>query len=412
MGTIYNALRNAVKSDIESVNDKNKLDIYSRTLTEITMAQRIPLNAVFELTPVCNFSCKMCYIRMSQRELEQLGYSLLRFDDWKEYIDALHKLGTFSVTLTGGECTIHPDFCEIYRYIYNKGMVITVMTNGSNITDEIFEMFLECPPQKIFITLYGSTPKTYKELCSNEAGFEHAYSAVRRLSEAKIPLTLQFTSTKYNQHELRDVYEFSKQIHCEFKYTDLMINFNKSTLEQINEVKDDSDKFTVDFKYIWCDKRKVNEADYSKIENYELYPSTNTPIVEKGIPCNAGRNTCCITWKGDMQICNVMDMYKVSLKNTNISNAWRELITWADNVPRLIECQNCIYRLKCKQCIAFHYGDTGEFGKPSPRLCYKVTHPKEAAEFKERYDTHMKRMQTDPEYAKKYSERLQKMFNK
>ncbi len=412
MGIIYDALLKAGKTDIEEVNDKIKFDIFDKLLAQRTIAQRIPLNVVLELTPVCNFACKMCYIRMSQKDLEKSGYALLRFEDWKKYIDSLYDLGTLSATLTGGECTIHPDFCEIYKYIYSKGMIINVMTNGSNITDEIFEMFLQCPPQSIFITLYGSTAETYKELCGNEAGFERAYNAVRRLCEARIPVTLQFTSTKYNQHELRDVYEFSKQMGCELKYVDLLINFNKSTPEQINEVKDDHDKFAEDSKYIWCDKRGISEADIDAEPLTQIYPTTDNPVIEKGIPCNAGRNTCCITWKGDMQSCNVMDMYKVSLKNKSIADAWRELVAWADNVPRLTECQNCIHRLHCKQCIAQHYGDAGEFGKPSPRLCYKITHPKEAAEFEKQYDAHIKKMQTDPEYAKQYNERLQKMHKK
>ncbi|MCR5637056.1 MAG: radical SAM protein [Clostridiales bacterium] len=412
MNTIYNALLKAGKTEIEAINDKIKLDIFNNVLIKNSIAQRVPIGVIFELTPVCNFACRMCYIRMSQSEFDHEGYRLLRFEDWKSYIDGLYELGTYGITLTGGECTIHPDFCEIYKYIYSKGMVIAVMTNGSNITDEIFDMFLQYPPQGIYITLYGSTADTYKELCSNEAGFERAYSAVRRLCKAKIPVTLQFTSTKYNQHELRDVYEFSKQMHCELRYTDLMINLNKSTPEQIIKVKDEHDRFVEDSKYIWCDRRGISEADVKNEPLTEVFPTTDNPVVKKGITCGAGRNSCCITWKGDMQACNVMDMYKVSLKSTSVADAWRELVAWADNVPRLVECQNCIHRLHCRQCIAQHYGDTGEFGKPSPRLCYKVTHPKEAAEFEKRYDEHIKKLQTDPEYAKQYSERLQKIFKK
>ncbi len=410
MGLIFEALHRADNDDNKSLSDIERLSTFEKAIMQRTMAQSIPLNEVFELNPVCTFACKMCYIRMSQQEFQHSGHNLLRFEDWKNYIDGLYELGTLSITLTGGECTIHPDFCEIFRYIYSKGMLITVMTNGSNITDEIFEMFLQCPPDRLLITLYGSTAETYKELCSNEAGFERAYNSVQRLCKAKMPVTLQFTSTKYNQHELRDVYEFSKLMHCELRYSDLMINFNKSTPEQINEVKDDHDKFAEDSKYIWCDKRGVAETDIEAEPLTEIFPTTDNPVVERGIPCNAGRNTCCITWKGDMQTCNVMDMYKVSLKDTSVADAWRELVDWADNVPRLVECQNCIHRLHCKQCIAQHYGDAGEFGKPSPRLCYKVTHPKEAAEFEARYNEHMKRMQTDTEYAKQYIERVQKMF--
>ena len=31
-------------------------------------AAGVPLSGTFELTPVCNMDCKMCYVRLSHRE--------------------------------------------------------------------------------------------------------------------------------------------------------------------------------------------------------------------------------------------------------------------------------------------------------------------------------------------------------
>ena len=30
---------------------------------------KIPISATFELSPVCNFSCRMCYVRKTPREV-------------------------------------------------------------------------------------------------------------------------------------------------------------------------------------------------------------------------------------------------------------------------------------------------------------------------------------------------------
>ncbi|MBP3599778.1 MAG: hypothetical protein J6J30_01725, partial [Clostridia bacterium] len=172
--------------------------------------------------------------------------------------------------------------------------------------------------------------------------------------------------------------------------------------------EDNHEKFTKDAKYIWCDRRGIKEDEAPSEYVNEIYPSTNNPIVEKGVPCNAGRNTCCINWKGEMQSCNVMDMYKVDLTKKSVREAWEDIVKWSDEVPRIIECQNCIHRLNCRSCIAQHYGDTGEFGKPSPRICYKILHPEEAAAFEERYKIHVEKMKNDAEYQKQYLERLRK----
>ena len=34
---------------------------------------KLPLISAFELSPVCNFSCKMCYVRKTQSEVNQSG---------------------------------------------------------------------------------------------------------------------------------------------------------------------------------------------------------------------------------------------------------------------------------------------------------------------------------------------------
>ena len=36
-------------------------------------AARIPLSGSFELTPVCNMSCKMCYVRMTRQQQESIA---------------------------------------------------------------------------------------------------------------------------------------------------------------------------------------------------------------------------------------------------------------------------------------------------------------------------------------------------
>ena len=33
----------------------------------------IPLNGTFELTPCCNMACKMCYVRMTKQQQEEIA---------------------------------------------------------------------------------------------------------------------------------------------------------------------------------------------------------------------------------------------------------------------------------------------------------------------------------------------------
>ncbi|HEY8499074.1 MAG TPA: radical SAM protein [Clostridia bacterium] len=108
---------------VEIKNDKTRLaelwEKTEKTLAAKAAEKHIPLGGAFELTPRCNLRCKMCYIRMDKRQMDQIGHERTA-KEWialaKEAIEA----GTLNLLITGGEPLIRDDFEEIYTAIsYN-----------------------------------------------------------------------------------------------------------------------------------------------------------------------------------------------------------------------------------------------------------------------------------------------------
>ena len=48
---------------------------------------------------------------------------------------------TLWLTLTGGEPLLRPDFCDIYAYAHGLGLVLTVYTNATLITERHLELW-------------------------------------------------------------------------------------------------------------------------------------------------------------------------------------------------------------------------------------------------------------------------------
>ena len=84
----------------------------ARPLTDYLYAKackmRIPLNGTFELSPVCNLACKMCYVRKTQKEVMESSRGILKLDDWRKIAIEARKAGMLEILLTGGEPLLCP----------------------------------------------------------------------------------------------------------------------------------------------------------------------------------------------------------------------------------------------------------------------------------------------------------------
>ena len=83
-------------------------------LWEKAVKHRFPLTAAFELLPNCNLQCKMCYVRKSMAEVNEMG-GLLTTDEWLSYARQARDLGMLYPLLTGGEPFLRDDLQELCR---------------------------------------------------------------------------------------------------------------------------------------------------------------------------------------------------------------------------------------------------------------------------------------------------------
>ena len=59
----------------------------------------VPITGSFELTPLCNLNCKMCYVRMNRTEQEKIS-RLQTAEEWTALAEKLRDAGTLFLLLT------------------------------------------------------------------------------------------------------------------------------------------------------------------------------------------------------------------------------------------------------------------------------------------------------------------------
>lgn len=80
-------------------------------------------NVMIEVVDGCNVSCKVCYRNLfsNTRSLDEIE---------RDLNDALQFRKLHTITISGGEPTLHPDLCEIVRMIKQRGLHAFLLTNG------------------------------------------------------------------------------------------------------------------------------------------------------------------------------------------------------------------------------------------------------------------------------------------
>ena len=62
------------------------MELISDFLYRKASINKVPLGGTFELSPVCNFACKMCYVRKTNELICAEGKKLRTADEWQKHI--------------------------------------------------------------------------------------------------------------------------------------------------------------------------------------------------------------------------------------------------------------------------------------------------------------------------------------
>lgn len=116
-----------------------KVNLAFNDAADLTKAS-IPESVDLCITHKCPYGCSFCYMD-SKPNGEHASLAEI-----KKLIDTLAKLQVFEVAFGGGEPTLHPNFNEIIRYTYSKGIVPNFTTRNVRwFTDnENVKLFREC----------------------------------------------------------------------------------------------------------------------------------------------------------------------------------------------------------------------------------------------------------------------------
>lgn len=320
----------------------------------------VPLHGQFELTPVCNLDCKMCYVHLTPEQMGNRKPLPPEFFE-KVFSDAAER-GMSYASLSGGECLTYPDFDRLYLYLNGLGIKTSILTNGLLLGKERIEFFKEYRPRKIQLTVYGNNDDAYERVTGRRC-FETVFSNIKAAKEAGLNLFITVTPNGYLGDDAK---ELIKLVHS----LGIRYEINSSLFTPRDSTGRNKDSVTAD-KYIELYKLRA-ELNGEKLvkKDISLLPQPNTEGKEVfGLRCGAGRNGFTVDWEGNMHPCNRLYGISASIEKLGFDGAWKHLNEEVSAFPIPKECAGCAYKRACSLCAANHKDNGGEKGCASPLIC-------------------------------------------
>jgi radical SAM protein with 4Fe4S-binding SPASM domain len=336
----------------------------------------LPIAGNFELTARCNFNCPMCYVHQSAESVEAAGGELTAAQ-WLDIAAAAQKKGMVFALLTGGEPLVRKDFFEIYDGMKKLGLLISINTNGSMLSGEILERFIQDPPARFNISLYGGSNETYRDMCGLPA-YDRVKENIRALRKAGISVSLNLSITPYNCHDLQRIYADAVELDVNVRASNYMyppIRINGEQYGCGNRMTaEEAARCGVE----WDVLRFTEEEFALRAKNMELLADMDRdgcPMEEgEGIRCRAGTSSFWVTWDGRILPCGMMTKPSIDLLGLGFDAAWEQLRVATAEIRMPAACGSCSHKDICGVCAAVCLTETGRFDGVPEYVCEKARH--------------------------------------
>lgn len=339
------------------MNKDQSLQDFHKELQQKAARLSIPIFGGFELTPRCNLSCKMCYVRRSGLKPHE---SELTAQQWIELGHEAADNGALNVFITGGEPLLRPDFKEIYEAYCKLGFRLSLFTNGTLLTDELAKWLSSIPPATVDVTLYGTSENTYYNLCGVKEAYGMAVGGIELLLENGIHTRIKTTVVKTNLVDYEGIKAFAKSYNVDFLGSSLIHGNRENGIADCAAQR--------------LSPEEIYELDIDNIDEYDCKPVDIDKIKAqfKDLPvmaCSAARTSFFINWKGQLTPCPLFEIPYTNPLRVGFKNAWDGLREKITEIPAAKKCQACEKRAFCPVCPPRLYLETGRFDQHSEYLC-------------------------------------------
>ena len=333
-----------------------------------------PFLVVWDFTHKCNLSCKHCYSNsgaVSEKELTT--------KEALEVVDQLADAGVTALAFSGGEPLIRKDFFEVASHAVERGLYVSVATNGTLLTKENVRKLKQTKINYVEISIDGATAQTHDTFRGVTGAFDKAVAGLKNCVESDLCACIATTATKSNLEEIPKILDLAEEIGAErFTYFNFIpTGRGKEHYDQdlTPEEREKLMRYLLNRMSKGCKTTILTTAPQLARVALQCQGPSGTgevtmsmahmqtaKVSKKAVPladfiggCGAGRLYCSLSPQGDVHPCVFLPVNVGNLKTEKFADIWlnsKLFNALRDRGNLKGACGKCSYKFICGGCRA------------------------------------------------------------
>jgi MoaA/NifB/PqqE/SkfB family radical SAM enzyme len=320
------------------------LSQFNQRLDAKARQRRTPVSAMFEITPRCNLRCHFCYVA-----LDPYQGPYLSTEQCLAVIDRLADAGVLFLGLTGGEILSRRDFTTLYRHARGRGMLVSLLTNATMVSEEVAQLLRDEPPHEVEVSIYGADAEHYEAVTGVKGSFERFVRGIDRLQWAGVRLSLKHPISNMTEDHVDAISAWCKARGIRHRFDAVIENRHdggdqpslyRIQPRRVNAIKDDIEVARTGR------KRALPMASCAPVDEDPDAP-------EMLYRCSAGKGSLFVDARGLASHCIIDRDPAFPILEMPWDELWAAMGAWVTQpLPADAPCAGCGLRAGCDNCPA------------------------------------------------------------
>ena len=342
------------------------------------------LRLVFwETTAGCNLECVHC------RRLD-VAHEMMRSDLTTEeaflLVDQIAEVGNPILVLSGGEPLIRPDILDIARHGRQRGLTVSLATNGTLVTSKLARAIQAAGIARVAVSLDGARADTHDQFRRQLGSFHRALEGIGYLRWAGVPVQINTTVARHNEAELEAIHDLAADLGAVALHAFLLVPVGCGVQIAEDQMLSPEGYEAILHRFYDLAQRgrlqcKATCAPHyyrvvrqrAAAEGRHVVPARHgMAAMTKG--CLAGSAVCFVSHKGEVFPCGYQPVEAGNVRRAPFGSIWRLSPVFASlRDPDCLDgkCGACEFINVCSGCRARAYYATGDYLAEEPFCVYE-----------------------------------------